>query len=114
MGAYGTWALVAVVLVALIKGWPALKKLRNDADNDLRARVERLEAKADDALISAHHAEMKLVSALAAYRLLASELLKLSPDNPILKQAQELLNVSYPTPRTAADAIRPIPMAGTP
>jgi len=115
------WGLLAAVLLALIKGWPALAaqglkaklelgmQKRGDM-NDLRARIESLEEKVETANAKAHNVELKLVSALAAYRLIASELQRLDPDSNILKQAQELLNVSYPTPRertVVADPIRP-------
>ena len=36
-GGLGVWTLVGVVVVALIKGWPALKKLQIDGDQSLRA-----------------------------------------------------------------------------
>jgi hypothetical protein len=33
----GTWALVVMVLVALIRAWPVLKKLANESDASFRA-----------------------------------------------------------------------------
>lgn len=114
------WALLVIVILAFFKGYPAISaavatareqgRLGRRGDmSDLRERISALEAKVETASETAHQAELKLVSALAAYRLIASELLKLDPDNTILKQAQELLNVSYPSPRaktTPADSIR--------
>jgi len=115
------WALLATVILAVIKAWPQmsaqaikareqLRSEKRDDVDDMRERVTALEGKVEAATQTAHQAEMKLISALAAYRLIASELLKLDPSNIILRQAQELLNVSYPAPRevrTPADAIRP-------
>lgn len=47
IGGAGTWTLVVVVALALIKAWPALRKLQNEADNSLRAdmlkRIDDLE-----------------------------------------------------------------------
>jgi hypothetical protein len=114
------WALLVVVILALIKVWPivaaqavkAREQFRSERRGEmdsLRDRISGLETKVEAANEKAHEVELKLVSALAAYRLIASELQKLDPDSTILKQAQELLNVSYPTPRakaTPADSIR--------
>lgn len=115
------------IVGGIIKVWPMLKKLANEREaaiatgrrddmDDMRQRIIALESKVEDVTTRAHQVEMKLVSALAAYRLIASELQKIDPDSPILKQAQELLNVSYAAPRTVvtpADAIRaPEPNGG--
>jgi hypothetical protein len=112
-GGIGIWSVFAVVFIALIRAWPLLaaqaikareqlrSEKRDDID-DMRERITALEGKVTEATQTAHAAELKLVSALAAYRLIASELLKVDPDNMILRQAQELLNVSYPTPRAPA------------
>lgn len=46
-GTLSGWVLVAVVLIALIKGWPALRRLQMEEDGSLRhdllARITRLE-----------------------------------------------------------------------
>lgn len=49
LGTVSGWTLVALVLLALIKGWPALKKMQLEADGSLRAdllaRVAQLETR---------------------------------------------------------------------
>lgn len=91
--------LVGGLLVAIVRTRPALKKIANEREataleargedmEEMRKRLTLLEERVTTATESAHAAELKLVSAL-----------KLDPDNTILRQAQELLNVSYPTPR---------------
>ena len=46
-GGVGVWTLVLMLLVALIKAWPALAKLRLEGDTSLRSdlwkRIEKLE-----------------------------------------------------------------------
>ena len=36
-GGWGVWTLVALSAVTLIKGWPAMKKLQNEADGAMRS-----------------------------------------------------------------------------
>lgn len=70
-GAVGIWTLVAVMVGALIKAWPALKKLQNESDQSLRdtlmARIETLEKRIDTMTLTAaterefHSAEMGLM-----------------------------------------------------
>lgn len=103
------WALAVAVILAIIKGWPALSdaavRARSAMASDRRVKYDRLETRIDTlerelrlAVDSLHATEMKLVSALTAYRLVLGELQKLDPTNDVLKQAQALLNVSYPSP----------------
>lgn len=51
-GAVGIWTLLAVVLVALIKAWPALAKIANEGDASLRTalltRITNLEGELAD------------------------------------------------------------------
>ena len=35
-GSWGIWTLVGLTVVTLIKGWPAIKKLQNEADGSMR------------------------------------------------------------------------------
>ena len=35
-GSWGIWTLVGLSIVTLIKGWPAIKKLQNEADGSMR------------------------------------------------------------------------------
>lgn len=111
------WALTAAVVLALIRGWPALSDAavrarsalsadRKTRYDKLEARISDLEARLERTVNGLHDAEMKLVSALAAYRLVIGELQKIDPQNPVLKQAQALLNVSYPAAPPASDGAR--------
>lgn len=114
------WGLLALVMIALIKGWPALSdaatRARAAVSADRKTRYEKLEeriaaleARLEKTVGSLHDAEMKLVSALAAYRLVIGELQKVDNHNPVLKQAQALLNVSYPAsdiPDPAREMVR--------
>lgn len=51
-GAIGIWTLVAIIIVALIKGWPALKKIQAESDSALRTdllrRIDTLETRVAD------------------------------------------------------------------
>jgi hypothetical protein len=55
-GAYGIWGLVALVSLALIKGWPAMAEAAlkaKTAMGDRRlSRIEKLEAKIDEQRVS--------------------------------------------------------------
>lgn len=105
----------------MIKVWPLLtaqaikarEQLRSEKRDNIdymRERVAALEGEVEAATQLAHQAEIKLISALASYRLLASELLKPDPENVILDQAQELLKVYYPAPRMPEPAAGPDPV----
>ena len=53
-GAIGIWSLLGVVLVALVRAWPVLNKIKTDAEagirGDLLKRIEDLENRHDDCL----------------------------------------------------------------
>ena len=53
-GAIGIWTLLGVVVVALIRAWPVLQKVKSDADagirGDLLKRIEDIEDRHDDCL----------------------------------------------------------------
>lgn len=103
------WALLASVLVALIKGWPALKKIaaeretgllaaRGEDIEDMRTRIGDLEKRVDQANEAANVArdaaniiKLQMVSMQAAFELVAGELEKADPDNKVLKQARRLI-----------------------
>lgn len=99
------WALLATVVLALIKVWPLLQLQAFNARQALRAekrsdrvslleRIEALEGKLEIAVEHTHQMDMQLVSAMAAYRLIATELQRLDPDSVTLQQAQVLLTQS--------------------
>ncbi len=111
-GTASGWTLCVIGLVGLFGVWRILvlqrpkirememgedAKLRTERRDDITAlndRIALLERKVDDANTSAHNTEMRLVSTLAAFRLLASELQKVDPDNPVLKQAMDLIGLA--------------------
>lgn len=99
------WALLASVLLAIIKGWPLLTRLRNERETGLlgaqsiemeklNRRIEQLEAKAEAAMAAAHSADMKLIYAVNAVQLLAAKIRAHDPNDPALAQAMELLRAA--------------------
>jgi hypothetical protein len=109
----GTFALC---LVALIKAWPLLAKLSIEAKAALRKekrdemdscqkRIDALEVRLEASESRTHRVELRLVTALGAYRIIASELQRLDPDSAALMNAQALLNASYPLPSEASAKI---------
>ena len=104
-GGVGIWVLVFGLFGAMVKAWPALKKLANERESgalaaraedmdDMRKRISDLEAKVETASASAHAAEMKLVYAVSAIQLLAARVRADNPDDPALAQAMELLSAA--------------------
>lgn len=111
------WALLATVVLALIKVWPVLHlqvieakaKLRQERRDDLsdcKSRLDemtkRLDATEHDmrqAEIAAqdryHELEMKLLGAIAAYRILDTEMETSDPGNTALGQARLVLSTSF-------------------
>jgi hypothetical protein len=73
----GIWSLLTVVSVELIKAWPVLQlqviqakeKLRGERRGDL----EMLTAKVEELGNEVHRIELKLLGAIAAYRILDEE-----------------------------------------
>lgn len=94
--------LIGGALVAVIKSWPRLKELairqrRGDME-DFRTRISDLERRVDQANEAAGIAKdsativrMQMVSMQAAFELVAGELERADPDNPVLKQARRLI-----------------------
>lgn len=66
LGTAGVWGLLLVIVVALVKVWPVLKKLKTDEDASLRetllGRVESLEARLYT-MTAQHAAERELHAA---------------------------------------------------
>lgn len=85
-------------VVAVVKVWPELKKIattsRRDDLDDLRDRVILLEGKVQSANDAAHRSEMKLVYAVNAIQLLAGRIRSDDPNDPILKQANDMLQLA--------------------
>ena len=100
-----TYLLVALNLIlgggftaAIVKVWPQLKTIaaasRRDDLDDLRSRVGTLEGQVQAANTAAHRAEMKLVYAVNAFQLLAGRIRSDDPNDPVLKQANDLLQLA--------------------
>jgi len=83
---------------AVVKVWPQLKQIaasiRRDDLDDLRARVGSLEAQVTEANTAAHRSEMKLVYVINAFQLLAGKIRDTDPDDPTLRQANEILKLA--------------------
>lgn len=99
------WGLFAIVTLALIKGWPAISDAvtrarvaiaegRKGTIDDLRERIVALEGKVESASAAAHSAELRLVYAVSAVQLLAAPIRADNPDDPVLRQAMELLSAA--------------------
>ncbi|MBB4857026.1 hypothetical protein HNO88_000323 [Novosphingobium chloroacetimidivorans] len=86
------------LLAAIVKVWPRLKEIaanaRRDDLDDLRERIVVLEGKVTTADAAAHRAELKLVYAVNAIQLLAGDIRAKDPNNPILKQANDMLKLA--------------------
>jgi hypothetical protein len=108
-GGVGIWVLVFGLFGAMVRAWPALKKLANEREtgalasraedmDDMRKRIGELETKVeranDDATIakdSANIVRMQMVSMQAAFELVAGELERADPENMVLQHARRLL-----------------------
>lgn len=104
-GGVGIWVLVFGLFGAMVKAWPALKKLANEREagalaaraedmEDMRKRITDLEGKVESASAAAHSAELKLVYAVSAVQLLAAKIRSDNPNDPALLQAMELLKAA--------------------
>lgn len=97
-GLFGIWRIYALQRTKIREldiGEDATIRADRRSDIDkLNDRIAALEGKVNDANNAAHMTQMKLVSTLAAFRLLASELQKVDPDNPVLKQAMDLIGLA--------------------
>lgn len=99
------WALMVTAMIALWRGWPAISdattralvarkaEKRLDAESAL-SRIIALEGKVESYQAQMLALERQSNTALMAYRLIAGELARLDPDNPILRQAQQLLGMA--------------------
>lgn len=106
------WALLATVLLALIKVWPILQlqvtkareQLRKERRDDLHSCREELAAmstRMDAVEQRAHMLEIKLNGALMAYKILDADITMNNPHSSALMQARAALTVAFeisPTP----------------
>lgn len=98
-----------IALIALIKAWAPLAKLSIEAKAVLRKekrdeldscqrRLDAMELRLEQSERRTHQVELRLVTQLGAYRIIASELQRLDPQSAALMNAQALLNAAYPIP----------------
>ena len=114
------WGLFGAVLLALIKAWPLLAKqaiearaaLRADRrsdDLDCQRRIDALDKRVTAAEDASHSFQLKLVGALAAYRILDVEVGAKVPNSIAREQAAAVLRDAFTvlpsTPNEVADAI---------
>lgn len=93
------WALLVVVILALIKVWPILAaqaiearaKIRGEKREDL-AECHR---KCDELSDKFHHLELKLLGAISAYRILDAEVEAELPGNTALAQARLVMSAAF-------------------
>ena len=90
-GTFGIWSLVAVAVLTLIKGWPALRKMGLDADGSLRSdlmgRIEHLERETTEL-----HRQV-----LVLYGALSATMGHLPDGSPALRRAENALRQTFPT-----------------
>ena len=105
----GIYMLLAVIAGGLLKTWPVLTKLANEARatkaaqahseaEDCRARIDALEKRVSASEQRAIDMEGRFKLVVAAYRMVVSELHRKEPKNVVIMHAQALLS-----PEMAAD-----------
>ena len=114
------WYLALVVTLALIRVWPVLakqaiearavlRKDRRDEESDCDRKIRILDDRVTAAEKAAHQFELKLIGALAAYRILDVEVAARVPNSIARDQAAAVLRdafvVSPSTPNEVAEAI---------
>lgn len=98
----GIYMLLAVIAGGLIKTWPILTKLANEARNakveqghldaaDCRQRIDALEKRVSASEQRAADMEGRFKLVVAAYRMVVAELHRKEPKNVVILHAQALL-----------------------
>lgn len=99
-------APMAAVIVAYAEKVRSEKRIDTDS---CQARIDAMDVRLTTAENRSHSFEMKLVGALAAYRILDVEVAKLSPKSTAREQAAAVLRDTFTitpsTPNEVADAI---------
>ena len=104
--AVGIYSLLGVVSVALIRAWPVLslqaiqakERLRSEGRSDLtdcRKEIAKLQQKIEQLGKDFHHLEMKLLGAIAAYRILDAEVEANDPHSRALAQARQVMSAAF-------------------
>lgn len=110
------WGLFVMIAIALIKSWPAISLAATKAfearvsakrmrDENGMERLTALESKVESYQNRVIQLERQSNTALMAYRLIADELHRLDPVNPILRQAQQLLGMASARVKTGNDGL---------
>lgn len=93
------WALLATVVVALIRVWPALSQQSIEARakirGEKRADLADCHRRCDELSEKFHQLEMKLVGAISAYKILDAELEALDPTSTALGQARAVMSTAF-------------------
>lgn len=118
-GSIGIWSLLTVVSVALIKAWPVIQlqviqakeKLRGEHRSDLsdcQKHIEKLQREMNELGEQVHQIEMKLLGAIAAYRILDAEVEAVDPKSRALAQARRVMSAAFTmSPSTDASFVVP-------
>lgn len=100
------WVLLVVIIVALIRVWPALslhalnaaKELRGEKRDDLHecnTRLDAMDVELRKALEQIHQLDMKLVGTITAYRILHADITEHRPDSSALVQARVIFKETW-------------------
>ena len=93
------WALLAVVLLALIRVWPILAlqaiKAKEQLRGENRADLRDCNKRCDELTEKFHQLEMKLVGAITAYKILDVECEALDPGSTALGQARAAMSAAF-------------------
>jgi len=79
-----------------IEGRAQLRLEKKQAAESFYEKLEKLDARLTAEEQKSHQLEISLMAALGAYRIIASELQRISPASAALIQAQALLAIAYP------------------
>ena len=100
------WVLTLVVILAIIKVWPviqlqtitakaALRGERKDELDDCKSRLDAFDKRLTAATAQIHQLDLKLVGAVAAYRILHNDTLSRDPESEALMQAQTVFRAHF-------------------
>lgn len=108
--AWGTlWRYGAPMAQVLVAYAEKIRSERRQDDDDCDRKIEALDKRVTAAEKASHHFEMKLVGALAAYRILDVEVARHIPLSTAREQAAAVLRDAFTllpsTPNDVADAI---------
>lgn len=112
-GAVGVWSLVVIVLVALVRAWPAIKGKVNEARQielaaqgeirrgeredlgECRRRLDEMQRQIDGFAETIGDLKINLNDAIIAYRILDTEVETNLPSSTALKQARAIMSTSF-------------------